>query len=47
MNRIKIAKKNIDTNIQGYLYHFDDWSENLLKKWQKKITSSCIMITGK
>ena len=47
MNRTKVAKKNIDTNIQGYLYHFDDWSEEFVKKMAKKETSSCIMITGK
>ena len=36
MNKIKIAKKNIDINIQGYLSHFDDWSEDYVKKMAKK-----------
>ena len=37
MNKIKIAKKNIDINIQGYLNHFDDWSEDYVKKMAKKM----------
>ena len=32
MNKIKIAKKNVDVNIQGYLTHFNDWSETYVKK---------------
>ena len=36
MNKIKIAKKSIDTNVQGYLDHFDDWSDEFVKKMAKK-----------
>ena len=36
MNKMKIAKKSIDINIQGYLTHFDDWSEDYVKKMAKK-----------
>mgnify|MGYP001199550985 FL=1 len=36
MNKMKIAKKSIDTNVQGYLDHFDDWSDEFVKKMAKK-----------
>ena len=36
MNKMKIANKIIGTNVQGYLDHFDDWSESYVKKMAKK-----------
>ena len=36
MNKIKIAKKNVDVNIQGYLTDFNDWSETYVKKMAKR-----------
>ena len=36
MNKMKIANQIIDTNVQGYLDHFDDWSEAFVKKMAKK-----------
>lgn len=35
MNEIKIAKKNIHVNIQGYLDNYDDWSEEFARKMAK------------
>ena len=35
MNEIKIAKKNIHVNIQGYLNNYDDWSEEFARKMAK------------
>ena len=32
MNKIKIANKKVDINIQGYLTNFDEWSEDFVKK---------------
>lgn len=35
INEIKIAKKNIHVNIQGYLDNYDDWSEEFARKMAK------------
>ena len=32
MNKIKIADRKVDVNIQGYLNNFDEWSEDFVKK---------------
>ncbi len=30
MNKIKIADRKVDVNIQGYLNNFDEWSEDFV-----------------
>ena len=36
MNKFKIAKKDVDVNIQGYLTNFNDWSETYVKKMAER-----------
>ena len=36
MNRVKVAKKSIDINEQGYLVNLNDWSEAYVKSMAKK-----------
>ena len=36
MNRVKVAKKSIDINEQGYLINLDDWSEAYVKSMAKQ-----------